>query len=134
MVLKPETHKPFIGELTTTFLNGKIYTMDKKQPVVEAVVIGGNRILFAGTEEEARKKYHLSKIKDLQKRTMLPGFIDPHVHMIFAAMDHWVDLGPYKDHEIYTKDKVEGKLISAIKGYKNPGYLLACQLFDPMLV
>jgi imidazolonepropionase-like amidohydrolase len=36
---------------------------------------------------------------------MLPGFIDPHVHMIFAAIDHWVDLGPYKNKN-YTKDQV----------------------------
>jgi predicted amidohydrolase YtcJ len=53
--------------------------MDEKLPVVEAVAIHENRILFVGMEEEAMKyKNHLTKIIDLQGRTMFPGFIDPH--------------------------------------------------------
>lgn len=26
---------------------------------------------------------------------MLPGFIDPHVHMTFCMLDRWLDLGPF---------------------------------------
>jgi predicted amidohydrolase YtcJ len=58
MTLEPDIDNSFIGKLKTTiFVNGRIYTMDEKQPVVEAVVIQGNRILFAGSEEEAMKKH-----------------------------------------------------------------------------
>jgi len=32
---------------------------------------------------------------DLEKRVILPGFIDPHIHMTFTMIDGWLDLGPF---------------------------------------
>ena len=49
---------------------------------------------------------------DLKGRTMLPGFIDPHVHMIFTYFDFWVDLGPFKHSNM---DEVKQTLMNAIK-------------------
>jgi predicted amidohydrolase YtcJ len=61
--------------------------MNDKQPIVEAVAISGKRILFTGSEEEAMKlKTPQTTIIDLGGKTMLPGFIDPHVHLVFASM------------------------------------------------
>jgi len=68
---------------TTAFINGKIYTVNEKQPLAEAVVVKENRILFVGTNEEVRNYVDKeSKIIDLQGKLMLPGFIDNHTHFI----------------------------------------------------
>lgn len=67
----------------TAFINGKIYTVNEKQPLAEAVVIQGNKILFVGTNEDYAKHVNNgSVIIDLQGKLMLPGFIDNHTHFI----------------------------------------------------
>lgn len=67
----------------TAFINGKIYTVNEKQPLAEAVVIQGNKILFVGTNEDyAKHVNNESVIIDLQGKLMLPGFIDNHTHFI----------------------------------------------------
>ncbi|MCO5725761.1 amidohydrolase [Robiginitalea marina] len=62
---------------------GTIYTVDSVQPVVEAVAVQGNRILFAGSLEEAEKfKGEQTRVLDLQGRTMTPGLIEGHGHFM----------------------------------------------------
>ncbi len=62
-------------------LGGTIYTVNDKQPTVEAVVVKGDKIEFAGTEKEAREWIGDStRIIDLKGKTMTPGFIEGHGH------------------------------------------------------
>ncbi len=77
-----------------TLIDGKIYTMDKTLRCAEAVAISGNRILKVGTTEEITylidKK---TKIVYLEGRTVLPGFIDTHIHVTdFGRFLMWMDL------------------------------------------
>jgi predicted amidohydrolase YtcJ len=37
------------------FINGKIYTVNSKQPLAQAVVTEGNKILFVGSDKDAKK-------------------------------------------------------------------------------
>ena len=60
--------------------NGNIYTVTEKQPDAEAVAVKTNRIVFVGSNEDA-KKFHAAKIVDLHGRTMVPGFTDSHCHI-----------------------------------------------------
>lgn len=76
-------------------------------------------------------KNHHTKLIDLQGRTMLPGFIDPHIHMTFVALEDWIDLGPFVNSNM---DEVKDRLIAGIKNHKNLNILLACQLFDPQII
>jgi predicted amidohydrolase YtcJ len=70
-------------QMKTAFTNGKIYTVNEKQPLAQAVVIEGNKIIFVGSDAEAKKIIDAStKIVDLKGKLMLPGFIDDHVHFI----------------------------------------------------
>ena len=39
----------------TIFLNGNLYTVNDGQPQAEAIAIKGDRILFAGSSEDAEK-------------------------------------------------------------------------------
>lgn len=65
------------------FINGKIYTVDKKQPLAEAVVVNGNKIIYAGSNRGAEKYIDSeTEIINLRGRLMLPGFIDGHTHFI----------------------------------------------------
>ncbi len=69
--------------MKTAFINGKIYTVNEKQPVAESVIVEGNKIIFVGSNEESDKLIDTStKVIDLKGKLMLPGFIDNHVHFI----------------------------------------------------
>jgi len=63
------------------FMNGKIYTVNVKQPYAEAVVIEKNKIKFVGSTSEARKSIDSqTEVIDLEGKLMLPGFNDSHLH------------------------------------------------------
>ena len=62
--------------------DGTIITMDGPAPrTVQAVVVRGGKIVFAGSEARARKiAGPRAEDHDLHDATMLPGFIDAHSH------------------------------------------------------
>ena len=64
-----------------TFVNGKIHTMVAEDQVEEALVVYDGKIVFVGSNDEA-KKFPTKEIIDLQGKIMLPGFIDTHLHLI----------------------------------------------------
>jgi predicted amidohydrolase YtcJ len=59
---------------------GNVYTVTEKQPKAEAVAVKANRIVFVGSNEDA-KKFHSAKIMNLRGRTVVPGFTDSHCHI-----------------------------------------------------
>lgn len=77
------------------YLNGDIYTMDVAQPRAEAMAIdeASGRILTVGSNDEVRRSggQHSAAV-DLRGRTVLPGFIDSHIHLLSAAYrSHYID-------------------------------------------
>ena len=60
--------------------NGNIYTVHDKQPKAEAIAVKGNRIVFVGSNEDA-KKFHAAKVIDLRRHTLVPGLTDSHCHI-----------------------------------------------------
>jgi predicted amidohydrolase YtcJ len=71
----------------TVFLGGTILTVDKGFSEVAALAIRGNRIIAAGTEAEARAAAGAdARIVDLAGKVMLPGFVDPHTHVVAGAL------------------------------------------------
>lgn len=63
-----------------------IRTMDDRRPLAGAVVCQGGQILWAGSREEALARYPDSRVWDCGDRTLLPGFLDTHVHAVSAGM------------------------------------------------
>jgi predicted amidohydrolase YtcJ len=102
------------------FINGKIYTVNDKQPIAEAVFIEGNKISFVGSTEEVKKLVDAStEVIDLNGKLMLPGFIDDHVHFTSGGFYlQGIDLRPAKSttefKEILKKyvEKNNGKWIT----------------------
>ncbi|GAB6282953.1 MAG: amidohydrolase [Ignavibacterium sp.] len=65
------------------FINGKIYTVNDKNPIAESVITEENKIIFVGSTKEAKKIIDRNtKVIDLENKLMLPGFIDNHTHFI----------------------------------------------------
>lgn len=69
--------------MKTAFVNGKIHTVNELQPYAQCVIIEGNKIIFVGSNDDAKKILNAStQIIDLNGKLMLPGFNDNHVHFI----------------------------------------------------
>lgn len=66
--------------MTTVFKNGKIYTMNREQPYVTALVVEDDRIVYVGYEEGAKAYESKGRVVDLRGRMMIPGMIDAHCH------------------------------------------------------
>ena len=64
---------------------GNIYTMDKDNPRAEAVAVKKGRIVFAGSAKDAEGIKAKKRI-NFGRKTILPGFIDTHVHVIPAGI------------------------------------------------
>lgn len=76
------------------YLNGDMYTMDAAQPRAEAMAIdeASGRILVVGSNDEVRRVGQHREAIDLRGRTVLPGFIDSHIHLLSAAYrSHYID-------------------------------------------
>jgi predicted amidohydrolase YtcJ len=69
----------------TIYTGGDILTMAGAEPqYVESLAVKDGRILFVGTDAEARRHAGpATRAVDLAGRTMLPGFIDTHGHFIY---------------------------------------------------
>lgn len=65
------------------FINGNIYTVNQKQPRAEAIAVKGDRIVFVGSNADA-KKYQSTgtRVVDLKGATVVPGLADAHYHFI----------------------------------------------------
>lgn len=73
---------------TTLFLNGTIYTMDAAQPRARAMAVDtrSGRILAVGEDDEVRRlSGRDTELIDLHGQTVLPGFIDAHIHLLATA-------------------------------------------------
>jgi len=77
------------------YLNGNIYTMDATQPRATAIAIDSDSgyILAVGSDDEVRRVGgQFSEVVDLRGKTVLPGFIDAHIHLVSAAYRaHYID-------------------------------------------
>lgn len=60
--------------------SGNVYTVTEKQRKAEAVAVKANRIVFVGSNDDA-KRFHAVRIVDLHGGTVVPGFTDSHCHI-----------------------------------------------------
>ncbi len=62
---------------------GPIYTADENNEKVEAVAVAGDTIVYAGARAEVESYVgDQTKVIDLAGRTMTPGFIESHAHIM----------------------------------------------------
>jgi predicted amidohydrolase YtcJ len=64
-------------------VNGEVVTLNPNDEVAEAVAVEGGRILAVGaTEEILGLRGPRTRVVDLEGSSLLPGFIDAHLHML----------------------------------------------------
>ena len=87
------------------YFGGDIITMEGDSATyAEAVAVRDGKIVYVGMKADAEKmKGDSTVMNDLQGKTLLPGFIDPHSHFMFSlAMTTQANcfappVGPAKD-------------------------------------
>src|SRR5438309_3222140 len=60
--------------------NGNVYTVNEKLPKAEAIAVKKDRIVFVGSNDDARK-FRAPRAIDLHGYTVVPGLTDSHCHI-----------------------------------------------------
>jgi predicted amidohydrolase YtcJ len=79
-------------------MGGNVLTMNPSQSCAEAIAIKDDRIVKVGTNEAiSRWIGKNTKVISLNGKTLVPGFIDTHIHVLdFGRFLTWVDLRDVK--------------------------------------
>jgi len=94
----------------TVYTNAEIFTQDPLNPRVNSLAVACNEIIDAG--ESLENKYLGAKIVDLNGATVIPGFIDTHLHLKWLALQkQWINLSGTRSIE---------ELLSKLREAKTP--------------
>ena len=66
-------------------VNGRVVTLEDDQPAAEAVLVRQGRIALVGTTDQVTREAGSAPRFDAAGRTVVPGFVDPHVHFEMAC-------------------------------------------------
>ena len=73
--------------------SGKITTLNKQQPEVQAIAIADGKVLHTGSNEDVMKLAQAdTKIIDLNGRRVIPGLNDSHLHLIRGGLNYNMEL------------------------------------------
>ena len=114
------------------FRNGAIHPMTGDPDKVEALAIGGGKILAVGSAADVSALARpATTIVDLHGRALFPGFIDPHHHTILSALlgDLLIDVGFAKSPKV--ADALG--LLKARAETTTPGEWIAAGFYDNLL-
>ena len=109
----------FAGEEATLVLyGGQIITMQSPGDIQEAIAIADDRILAVGSASEILALAGEStEVVDLRGRVVLPGFVDPHTHLL---NDSWnAGLSPIESQELALRNGIT----TAANMYTTPSFL-----------
>ena len=113
------------------FLGATIRTMNPGQPTAEAIAVKNGRIVAIGRRGEiTAMKGADTEVIDAHGATILPGFIDPHVHIVTSALlSGFINVGALVCDTI---DDVMAKLKAGAEAAA-PGAWVMARSFDPSL-
>lgn len=103
------------------YYNGTIYTMEKENSIVKAVLVDGNHIVKL---YDRVPDIDVEKI-DLEGNVMFPGFVDTHIHLVGTGLA----LSSVNFRNDTTIDKVKQKIARAVKDLPKDGWLV-CEGYD----
>jgi predicted amidohydrolase YtcJ len=71
-------------------MNGKILTVDPQDRIAQAVAIGGDKILFVGSNQEINAWVGpTTRVIDVGGKTVSPGIVDSHIHPLYYGRQFW---------------------------------------------
>ena len=111
-------------------IESNILTMANQQPRVQAVGVKNGKIAAVGSLDELTKaKGNDTLVLDLKGKTVLPGFIDSHMHPVLTGMVHaGVDLSA-----VHTIDDTLVKIKERVEK-TDPGVWVQCFRFQDKLL
>ena len=118
----------------TVYFNGDILTMQGDSPnYVEAVVVSGDRISYAGSKADALAAAGPNPVlQDLKGHTLLPGFIDSWGHFALVAQDTLgVNVAYFSENPPSTKAQLIERLRKEGKPFN--GWIIGTGYSDAML-
>lgn len=73
--------------------NGRIHTMEDKNPLASAVAVKAGKFIAVGEDKEIMKFLAPgTKVIDLKRKTAIPGINDSHTHLIHAGLNYNRDI------------------------------------------
>jgi predicted amidohydrolase YtcJ len=73
--------KPSMADLV--LINGKIITVDSEFSIAEAIAVKNSRIQLVGTTKKVKELVgNVTKVNDLEGKTVMPGLYDSHLHLV----------------------------------------------------
>lgn len=120
------------GEEIVLFRNGIVLPVDAGFSEHTALAIRGNRVLAVGSDDDvAQAAGRGARTIDLEGRTVLPGFIEPHMHFaLLAAFGHTEDVGPFVQ-PTFEDCLAALRRVAAATG---PSEWIVARQFDPVLL
>ena len=114
------------GNADTIFYGGPIVTVNAKNEEVQALAVQNGKIVAVGTKDTVTKEWqsNSTKVVDLKGQTLMPGFVEPHVHIIVTSVFEGLGLNlsnftlPYD-----TKETLSKKMKAALKDVPAGGWL-----------
>ena len=114
------------GNADTIFYGGPIVTVNAKNEEVQALAVQNGKIVAVGTKDAVTKEWQAdnTKVIDLKGQTLMPGFVEPHVHIIVTSVFEGLGLNlsnftmPYD-----TKESLIQKMKVALKDVPAGGWL-----------
>ncbi len=86
---------------TIVIENAKIYTIDNKNSIKEAMAINDDKIIYVGSNKGVKKYINKeSKIINANGNVILPGFIDSHIHPPGTALIELYEVSLYGLHSV----------------------------------
>jgi predicted amidohydrolase YtcJ len=77
---------PQVFASDTLLLHGHIYTGNPKMPWAESLAVTGTRIDAIGLDKDVYRLRHGTQVViDLHGRTVIPGIVDSHAHVLYGA-------------------------------------------------
>ena len=101
----------------TIYFGGPIYTMVHDGDRVEALAVANGMIVAFGAKDDILKtKGPDTKPIDLGGKCLLPGFVDPHSHVVQQALKFSVvNLDPYPIGDVKSIEDIQRKLHQRIE-------------------
>ena len=114
------------GNADTIFYGGPVVTVNAKNEEVQAIAVQGGKIVALGTKDAVTKDWQskTTQVIDLKGQTLMPGFVEPHVHIIVTAVFEGLGLNlsnftlPYD-----TKETLIAKMKAHLKTIPPGGWL-----------
>ncbi|MHA2339914.1 MAG: amidohydrolase [Candidatus Hodarchaeales archaeon] len=114
--------------------NGKIITMDTNESIHEAIACLFGRFLAVGTKKEIMQfRGDATKIMDLQGKSVIPGLIDSHTHMIANGIARKMYLDLSMEAGIQSISDIQDLLSSRAKEIPEGEWVIGYQEDDSKL-